>query len=57
MVIFAKDKETGISCGINDDEELFLGNEKSGYNLPDTRENMAYILHDFERLTGIRLYM
>lgn len=57
MMIFETDKETGISCGINDGGDLFLGNGKSGYNLPDTRENMAYILHDFERLTGIRLYM
>ncbi len=57
MIIFAEDKESGISCGINDDGDLFFGNEKSGYTLPDTRENMAYILHDFERQTGRRLYM
>lgn len=57
MIIFETDKETGISCGINDDGDLFLDNGKSGYNLPDTRENMQYLLLDFERLTGIRLYM
>lgn len=57
MRIFATDKNTGISCGINDDGALFLGNDKSGYNLPDTKENTEYVLRDFERYTGRQLYM
>ena len=48
MVIFKEDKKTRLSCGINDDGDLFLGNEGSGYNLPDTPENREYILGDFE---------
>ena len=36
MKIWREDKLTGLSCGINDYGELFLGNEESGYNLPDT---------------------
>lgn len=57
MRIFETDKNTGISCGINDDGALFLGNDKSGYNLPDTKENTEYVLRDFERYTGRRLHM
>ena len=34
MKIFKQNKKTGLSCGINDQEELFLGNNKGGYNLP-----------------------
>ena len=48
MVIFKEDKKTGLSCGINDDGDLFLGNDSSGYNLKDTPENREYILNDFE---------
>ena len=49
MTIFRRDDETGLSCGINDRGELFLGNDRSGYNLPDTPENREYILNDFDR--------
>ena len=49
MVVFKENKETGLSCGINDDGELFLGNDKSGYNLPDTKRNREYIIRDFNR--------
>lgn len=49
MVIFREDKESGLSCGINDDGDLFLGTENNGYNLPDTPENREYILNDFDR--------
>lgn len=49
MKIWREDKLTGLSCGINDYGELFLGNEESGYNLPDTPENREYILNDFDR--------
>ena len=48
MIIFKENKETGLSCGINDDGDLFLGDNISGYNLPDTRENRKKIMADFD---------
>ena len=48
MEIWKRDEKTGIECGINDDGELFLGNDRSGYNLPDTEENRESILRDFD---------
>lgn len=48
MKIFRENKKTGLSCGINDNGDLFLGDNTSGYNLPDTEENREYILRDFE---------
>jgi hypothetical protein len=57
MKIFLEDKReggTGISCGINDNGELFLGNDRSGYNLPDTEENRDYIINDFYYYTGLK---
>lgn len=30
-------KNSCISCGINSVGELFLGDDKSGYNMPDTK--------------------
>lgn len=36
MLIFKEDSRTGVSCGLNDFGELFIGNSRSGYNLPDT---------------------
>jgi hypothetical protein len=48
MTIFAENKQTGFQCGINDYGELFLGNDNSGYNLPDTPENRELIMNDFE---------
>lgn len=47
MEVWKENKQTGLSCGINDFGELFLGNKGSGYNLPDTPENREYILNDF----------
>lgn len=47
MTIFREDKRTGISCGINDDGNLFLGDDRSGYNLPDTPENRERIIDEF----------
>jgi hypothetical protein len=38
----------GLECGINDDGDLFLGDDRSGYNLRDTPENRECILKDFE---------
>ena len=40
------DSETGEKAM---NGELFLGDNRSGYNLPDTPENREYILEDFER--------
>ena len=48
MTIWKKDEKTGLSCGINNYGELFLGDDRSGYNLPDTPENREYILNDFD---------
>ena len=48
MTIFKENKQTGLQCGINDYGELFLGNDNSGYNLPDTPENRELIMNDFE---------
>jgi hypothetical protein len=48
MLIFKEDSRTGVSCGLNDFGELFIGNSRSGYNLPDTPENREKILKDFD---------
>ena len=48
MQIWKRDEKTGIEVGINDDGELFLGNDRSGFNLPDTEENREAILRDFD---------
>jgi len=48
MQIWKRDERTGIEVGINDDGELFLGNDRSGFNLPDTEENREAILRDFD---------
>lgn len=48
MIIFKENKKTGLSCGINDNGDLFLGDRESGYNLPDTEENRAYVKADFD---------
>ena len=49
--VWMRDERTGIECGINADGELFLGDDSSGYNLPDTPENREYIRRDFIRYT------
>lgn len=49
MKIILEDKATGIQYGINDDGNLFLGDDRSGYNLPDTPENRAFMEQDFYR--------
>ena len=48
MQIWKRDEKTGIEVGINDDGELFLGNDRSGFNLPDTEENRSILLRDFD---------
>lgn len=30
MLIFKEDSRTGVSCGLNDFGELFIGNSRSG---------------------------
>lgn len=52
MIIWKEDKKTGVSCGINDNGDLFLGNDYSGYNIVDTKENRELVLKDFERYTS-----
>ncbi|BDF25832.1 hypothetical protein CE91St65_37120 [[Clostridium] symbiosum] len=52
MTILYRDEDTGTEAGINDDGDLFLGDDKSGYNLHDTPENRRYIERDFVRYTG-----
>ena len=49
MKIFKENKKKGLRCGINDDGELFLGSNKSGYNLRNTRRNRKRIRKDFKR--------
>lgn len=44
--------ESGLSCGINDEGELFFGDSESGYNLKDTSENREFILNDWMDETG-----
>lgn len=48
MIIWKENTSTGLQCGINDFGELFLGDDRSGYNLPDTDENRERILADFD---------
>ena len=48
MIIFKENKKTGLQCGLNDFDELFLGDDRSGYNLPNTEENKRKILQDFD---------
>ncbi|HZK58084.1 MAG TPA: hypothetical protein VFD17_07220 [Clostridia bacterium] len=52
MRTWLKDKKTGIKCGTNDQGELFLGDDKSGYNLPDTPRNRQKMISDFCKQTG-----
>ncbi len=52
MRIFKEDKQTGIRCGINDFGNLFVGRDESGYNIPDTPANRAFIADEFEYWTA-----
>lgn len=52
MKIWLEDEKTSIECGINNQGELFLGDDKSGYNLPDTPENREKVINDFCWYTG-----
>lgn len=48
MIIFKENKKTGLQCGVNDFNEVFLGDNRSGYNLPDTEENRETVKRDFD---------
>lgn len=48
MIVFKENKETGMSCGVNDYGDLFIGDDESGFNLPDTPGNRMYILKQFD---------
>ena len=50
ITYFKKNDETGLSCGINANGELFCGDENSGYNLPNTPANKRKVLKDFDEL-------
>lgn len=47
MIIFKENKVTGLSCGVNNWGELFIGDNRSGVNLPDTPENRDYVIKQF----------
>lgn len=49
---FDSDKETGLSCGINSDGDLFIGDDKSGSNLTDTPENRDKLASTWKQYTG-----
>lgn len=48
MIIFKENKKTGLQCGINNNGDLFLGDDRSGYNLPYTEENRERVIRDFD---------
>lgn len=49
---FAKDEETGMSCGINSDGQLFIGDDKSGGNMDDTPDNRLALIRYWKKYTG-----
>lgn len=51
--VWLRDSKTGIGCGINHHGDLFLGDNRSGYNLPDTKENRLKVINDFCHTTGL----
>ena len=48
MMILKRNDKTGLECGINDEGMLYLGDDRSGYNLPNTPDNLEYVLRDFD---------
>lgn len=48
MIIWKRNEKTGLACGINDDGDLFLGDSRSGYTVPNTHENREMILEAFD---------
>ena len=52
VTVWAFDKATGISIGVNGMGELFMGNSDSGFNLVDTPRNRHRLAQDYKRYTG-----
>lgn len=48
MLVFKSEGE--LSCGVNNDGDLYLGDSKSGYCLKDTPENRDVILKEFDKI-------
>lgn len=48
MRIFYKSGE--LACGVNDYGEVFLGDDKSGFNLPDNTANRIYVIDEFHKM-------
>ena len=46
--IFKENKERNISCGINENGDVFFAYHNSGYNLEDTPSARQKVLIDFE---------
>lgn len=45
--ILKRDDQTGIQCGINGADELFLGDSICWYTMPDTPENRERVLQEW----------
>ena len=45
--ILRRDDQTGIQCGINGADELFLGDSICWYTMPDTPENRERVLQEW----------
>lgn len=52
MQIFKENKEKKLSCGVNDFGEVFVGDDRCGYSLPDTPENRRRVIADFDYYNG-----
>ena len=50
-----EDEKTGLSCGLNERGEIFIGDDKSGCTIPFSLENKERFLRDYEYLTEGRL--
>ncbi|WP_300924539.1 hypothetical protein [uncultured Clostridium sp.] len=50
---YGRDEKTGLSYGINEYGELYLGDNESGYTLPDTSDNRRKIALDWFERTGL----
>lgn len=42
--------EGELSCGVNDDGNLYLGDSRSGYSLKDTPENREVVIEEFDKI-------
>ena len=55
MEIWYKDKKSGLKCGVNNDGDLFLGDNQSGETIIDTAENRKKIINDYHRYINQKL--